>query len=119
MAAHWGRSWDALTSNGTKVNTPTDLAAGFHEFAVLWLPSRIEWYIDNKKYYEVSLTDGTFNSDPNKWPCAGGNQPFNKPTNFILNLAVGGPFFADFPNFNPNTWTKPSMEVDWVRIYQE
>jgi len=34
MAAHWGRSWDALVSKGVKVATPFDLSAGFHEFAV-------------------------------------------------------------------------------------
>ncbi|XP_035704871.1 beta-glucanase isoform X1 [Folsomia candida] len=119
MAGHWGRSWDALTSRGVKNTIPWDLSTDFHEFAVLWLPSKIEWYIDNQKYYEVSLVDGTFNSDPAKLPCRGSTQPFDEPTNFIFNIAVGGPFFADFPNFDPNTWSKPSMEIDWVRIYQE
>jgi len=119
MAGHWGRRWDALTSRGILATTPYDLSTDFHEFAILWLPSRIEWYIDNQKYYEVSLVDGTFTSDPNKLPCLGGNQPFDKPTNIIFNLAVGGPFFANFPSFDPNTWSKPTFEVDWVRIYQE
>ena len=119
MAGHWGRSWDALTSKGVKMSTGLDLSTDFHEFALLWLPSKLEWYFDNTKLFEASLVDGTFNGDPDKFPCQGGNTPFDKPTNFILNLAVGGPFFDNFPSFDPNTWSKPSMEVDWVRIYQE
>jgi len=119
MAGHWGRSWQALTSKGALVTAPSDLSADFHEFAILWLPTRIEWYIDNQKYYEVSLTDGYFNSDPDKLPCTGTTQPFDQPTNIILNIAVGGHFFDNFPVFDPSTWSKPTMEVDWVRIYQE
>jgi len=118
MAGHWGRSWDALTSKGVKMSTGVDLSADFHEFALLWLPTKLEWYFDNSKLFEASLEDGTFNGDPDKFPCVGGNQPFDHPTNIILNLAVGGPFFADFPVFDPSTWSKPSMEIDWVRIYQ-
>jgi beta-glucanase (GH16 family) len=118
MAGHWGRSWDNLRSKGEKVTTPWDLSADFHEYAVLWVPDKIEWYIDNKKYYQVSLTDGYFNGDPNKLPCRGGNQPFSFPNNFVFNIAVGGSFFDGLPPMNPNTWTKPTLEIDWVRVYQ-
>lgn len=118
QAGHWGRSWDALSSKGWKVETPFDLSADFHEFALLWLPSRLEWYIDNTLYNSVSLTDGTFNGDPDKWPCTGEPIPFIQQSNFIFNVAVGGGFFSEFPPMDPNTWTKPTMEVDWVRVYQ-
>jgi len=119
MAAHWGKEWYAITSKETLVNTPEDLSAGFHEYAVLWRPASIEWYIDNVKYFEASLTDGSFTRDPNKLPCRGEPKPFMMPSNFIFNIAVGGGFFGDFPPMNPSTWTKPSMEIDWVRVYQE
>jgi len=118
-AGHWGRNWAALTSKGVLVEKPTvDLSADFHEYAVLWLQDRLEWYFDNQKVFEVSLTDGTYTKDPNKLPCTGGNKPFDKPSGIILNLAVGGPFFDGLPPINPATWSQPSMEVDWVRIYQ-
>jgi len=120
LTGHWGKSWDALNSEGTAVNAPFDLAADFHEYAVLWLPSKIQWYIDDRKYYEISLTDPKWKSDPKKLPCDGLEQkPFSQPSNFILNLGVGGAFFDNNPNFDPNTWFKPSMEIDWVRVYQE
>jgi len=118
MAGHWGRTWEHLTSKGILATTPFDLSADFHEFAVLWLPSKIEWYVDNVKYYEVSLTDGSFNGDSSKWPCRGEPTPFIEPSNFIFNLAVGGGFFQGYPPMNPATWSKPTMEVDWVRVYQ-
>lgn len=91
----------------------------FHEYAVLWLPSRIEYYIDNELYFETSLTDPSWTSNPTNIPCTGDPIPFSYPLNFILNVAVGGNFFDSFPPIDPNTWTKPTMEVDWVRIYQE
>lgn len=117
MAGHWGRSWDALTSKGVKTVTSMDLTADFHEYAVLWLPTKLEYYIDNVKYYEILLNDGTF-SDPDKLPCRGSTTPFDEPTNFIFNIAVGGGFFEGFPPMDPSTWTKPTLEIDWVRIYQ-
>lgn len=118
QAAHWGRSWDVITSKGLKSATPYDLSADFHEYAVLWTPSKIEWFVDDHKYNNVSLTDGTFNSDESKWPCKGPPTPYIQKTNFILNMAVGGPFFGQFPPVDPSTWTKPTVEIDWVRIYQ-
>lgn len=54
----------------------------------------------------------------NKWPCRGEPTPFIEPANFILNVAVGGSFFGAFPPMDPSTWIKPSMEIDWVRVYQ-
>jgi len=118
MAGHWGRSWDALTSKGQKTITTMDLSADFHEFALLWLPSKLEWYIDDVKYYEASLTDGYFDGDSSKWPCQGEPTPFIQPSNFIYNVAVGGGFFENFPPMNPGSWSKPTMEIDWVRVYQ-
>lgn len=119
-AGHWGRAHNALTSSGKSLTTPFDLSQDFHEYAVLWRPSSMEWYLDKILYFNVSLTDGTFNKDPNKWPCEGFGKPipFSEPTNFIINLAVGGSMFGSFPPLDPGTWTKTSMEVDWVRIYQ-
>jgi beta-glucanase (GH16 family) len=119
QAGHWGRRWDALTSRGAKVNAGVDLSRDFHEFAVLWLENKLEWYIDNVKYYEVVLNDGSWTSDPNKLPCRGEPRPFTDPSNFIFNVAVGGPFFDNFPVFDPSNWSKPTLEIDWVRVYQE
>lgn len=94
-------------------------ALGYHEYAVLWIPGRIEYYIDNNLYFHTSLDDPTWTSNPGNIPCSGAPIPFSEPSRFILNVAVGGNFFYGFPPMDRNTWTKPTMEIDWVRIYQE
>lgn len=121
VTGHWGRAYNALTSSGNLETTPFDLSQDFHEYAVLWTPSKIEWYLDKELYHSESLTDGTFNKDQSKWPCDGYGEPipFTEHTHFILNLAVGGSFFSTFPPMDPNTWSKTAMEIDWVRIYQD
>ncbi|CAL8123435.1 unnamed protein product [Orchesella dallaii] len=119
MAAHWGKAYNQIKSTYTTGTTPEDLSLGFHEYAVLWVPSKIEWYFDRQKYFEASLTNGTFTSDPNILPCRGGPTPYTDPSNFIFNIAVGGSFFSQYPPMDPSTWTKPTLEIDWVRVYQE
>jgi len=121
VAGHWGRRYDAVTSKGILAKTNVDLSIAFHEYAILWTPGKIEWFFDKTKLCEVSLTHGTFTKDKKKLPCAGADKPFDKNAKIILNMAVGGLFFdhLSLPPMNSSTWTKPSMEVDWVRIYQE
>lgn len=140
QAAHWGRAWYALSSKGIRATAPADLSQGdclifrlcfsafaifvcfdsdYHEFAILWLPTQIEYYIDNNLYFHTSLTDPSWTSNPDKIPCTGAPIPFSEPSRFIFNVAVGGNFFDGFPPMDPNTWSKPTMEIDWVRIYQE
>jgi len=119
QAAHWGRTSSALTSKGIKVRASADLSKDFHEYAVLWRPSKIKYYIDKKLYFETSLSDPKWTNKRANIPCSGAPKPFSRPSKFILNLAVGGNFFNRFPAMKRNTWKKPTMEVDWVRIYQE
>ena len=51
-------------------------------------------------------------------------QPWDKPFYILLNLAVGGGFFnpATYGTFDPvndpKTWSRPSFEIDYVRVYQ-
>lgn len=118
MSAHWGRDHTNLTSVGVKKETPVDLSLDYHEYAILWTPEKIEWYIDDLKYHDVSLTDGAFIGDPDKLPCLGEPVPFTERAKLIINMAVGGSFFSQYPPIDPSTWRKPTMEVDWIRVYQ-
>lgn len=50
-------------------------------------------------------------------------QPFDQEFKWILNVAVGGSYFSNpiYGPFRPEDvtkWKKPTMEVDWVRVYQ-
>ena len=62
----------------------------------------------------VTLGDPPYN-DPNDGMFSG-NNPFNEPFFFILNVAVGGTFVGGYPD---DTTVFPQyMAVDYVRVYQ-
>jgi len=89
-----------------------DLSSGdfhteFHVFAIEWEDNVIRWYVDGQLYHAVSDSHPQFNYF---------NWPFTEDFHFILNVAVGGnwPGYPDATTVFPQT-----MEVDWVRVYQE
>jgi beta-glucanase (GH16 family) len=88
---------------GGNVQIP-DAESAYHIYAIEWTPERIDFFVDDQKYF-------TFENDysgSEKWP-------FNKPFYIILNMAVGGGWVG-----NPDaTSIFPAvMEVDYVRVYQ-
>ncbi|HKJ31520.1 MAG TPA: glycoside hydrolase family 16 protein [Balneolales bacterium] len=77
----------------------------FHTFSVEWQPKSIKWFMDGKKYYQV--TPDSLKPDP--WP-------FNKKFYIIFNLAVGGAW----PGNPDSTTTFPQkMIVDYVKVFQK
>ncbi|WP_313515960.1 family 16 glycosylhydrolase [Sphingobacterium sp.] len=80
-----------------------DATSNYHVYAVEWSPDRIDFFVDNNKYYTV-------HNDYTGW----GSWPFNHDFHIILNLAVGGDWGGD-PD--PNIWPR-RMEVDYVRVYK-
>lgn len=107
---HYGGFFPSNQSNGNSIVTGTDYGAGFHEYAVEWLPDEIRWYLDGQLYHTVSA---------GQWfsVLGSGNvrAPFDSPFHMLLNVAVGG----NFPG-NPNgssQWPQ-TLEVDYVRVYQ-
>ena len=68
-----------------------------------WTKDKIEFFVDDVVHYTYSPA----NKDANNWP-------FDKPQFIILNVAMGGSLGGDIdPNF-----TQSSMEIDYVRVYQ-
>ena len=121
LSAHYGRRWDALVSKGVLKTVPADLSADFHEFAVLWLRDRLEYYVDNVMYSRLSLNATEWRKGYNN-PCGDNIQPFSELNNFVINLAVGGGFFANHGDLTveeARKWPKNTYEIDWVRVYQE
>ena len=82
-----------------------DAEDAFHLYAVEWNPERIDFYVDDQKYY-------TFLNDPG----TSATWPFDQPFYIILNLAVGGGWVGtpDESSVFPAV-----MEVDYVRVYQD
>lgn len=78
----------------------------FHEYQVDWLPNRIDFFVDGKKYLTVAKEP---NADWRKWP-------FDQKFHLNLNLAIGG--FWGGQHGIDNSMIPATMEVDYVRIYR-
>ena len=78
-----------------------DTSAGYHTYAVAWLPNPISYYVDNR------LISTTTPSN------LGGLWVFNSKFFLILNNAVNAGFSGSWQNLQSST-----MSIDWVRSYQ-
>ena len=67
--------------------------------------STIRWYIDEKKYHEVSIKNS-----------ANKTEEFQQPFYLLLNVAIGG----NWPGQTIDESRLPAkMEVDYVRVFQK
>ncbi|HEY5368492.1 MAG TPA: family 16 glycosylhydrolase [Hanamia sp.] len=101
---HWSNTNGQDGNTGGNYTLPSeDFSQKFHVFSVVWDSTKIEWYVDNQKYFTGNKTD------------VKGIYPFDQPFFFILNVAVGG----NWPG-NPDATTifPQRMIVDYVRVYQ-
>ena len=78
-----------------------DTSAGYHTYAVAWMPNSISYYVDNR------LISTTTPSN------LGGLWVFNSRFFLILNNAVNAGFSGSWQNLQSST-----MSIDWVRSYQ-
>ena len=78
-----------------------DVSAGFHTYAVAWLPDSVSFYVDNRL---ISTTTPQ---------TLGGYWSFNNKFFLILNNAVNAGFSGSWDNLQSST-----MTIDWVRSYQ-
>ncbi|MFT6165499.1 MAG: beta-glucanase (GH16 family) [Vicingaceae bacterium] len=77
----------------------------FHTYAVEWLPTKIEGYLDGELYYTYDKI-----ADELEWP-------FNQPQNIILNLAVGGGWGG--AKGIDSSYTSHQYILDYVRVYEK
>ncbi|MQY26938.1 glycoside hydrolase family 16 protein [Nocardia aurantia] len=81
------------------------LADDFHTYAVQWEPDRIEWFLDDTRYYTLSRSDLK----------PGHTWVFDHPFYILLNLAVGG----EWPGPPDSATVFPAeLMVDHVRVYR-
>ena len=85
------------------LNRVNDVSTNFHTYGMNWTKDKIEFFVDDVVHYTYSPA----NKNANNWP-------FDKPQFILLNVAMGGNLggYID-PNF-----TQSSMEIDYVRVYQ-
>ena len=97
---HTPSSFGNSVNNGGTI--ASDLQNNYHIYSMNWSPFQISFLLDNVAYY-------TYNpavKDANTWP-------FDKEQYLLLNIAMGGVAGAI-----PSNFTQASMDIDYVRIYQ-
>ena len=101
---HWGNVGAPSTNIGGNYILPSgDFYEKFHVFTLLWTSDKMEWLIDDVKFFTANKSQVT------------GNYPFDKPFFFIFNVAVGG----NWPGSPDATTVLPQrMIVDYIRVFQ-
>lgn len=107
--AHFGPSPPHNRWKGalTELEVPKGRGNDFHVYGIEWKKDTIAWYVDGRKYHEVTRADVTnINGVP---------YPFNERFHFILNLAIGGDFVGGAPDDKalPNEFL-----VDYIKVWQ-
>ena len=106
--AHYGNQGMSYSFNkGDKISLPggEKFSEEFHVFSIIWKQDRIDWYMDDQRFYTLT-SNGV---DGNPWR-------FNNEFFFIFNVAVGG----RWPGNPDGTTTFPQeMVIDYVRVFQQ
>ena len=94
---------DTEKGNSVELDRPWE---EFHVYAIEWYENRIDFFVDDMKYFTFEKES----SDDDVWP-------FDKPQYLILNLAIGG-------NWGGQEGIDDSLfphrfVVDYVRVYQK
>lgn len=94
------------THKGQRTPVP-DATSAFHVYAIDWSADRIDFFVDEKKYFAVSRAE--LGSQAAQWP-------FTQPFFLLLNVAVGGNWGGQ-QGVDETIWPR-RMTVDYVRVYQ-
>jgi beta-glucanase (GH16 family) len=79
--------------------------SAFHVYAAEWTPTRIDLFVDAKKFFSFEVKEADNDSQ----------NPFRKPHFLLLNVALGGESGGPIDN----SIFPQRMVVDYVRVYQE
>ena len=103
----------ALTAQPGQAGPPREQ---FHIYAMEWGEGRIDWFVDNERFYSVA-SDNWFTDSITK--AEDPNAPFNEDFYVMLNFAVGGrwPEGANAGGIDAGTFPA-EMIVDYVKVYQ-
>ncbi len=93
------------TGKGDKI-TIADASEAFHVYAVEWRPDRLDFFVDNQKYFTFT-NEGT---GTDVWP-------YDKDQYLILNLAIGGSWGGQ-KGIDDNIFPQRYC-IDYVRVYAQ
>ncbi len=110
---HYGNPWPQNQWDGTDLFQPINLTTSFNVYAVEWDANEIRWYLNDRVIKIVTRTPNSLNPVNNN---TGNQWPWTTNFHLILNLAVGG-WFPATTNAADVVLTKPTFEIDYVRVY--
>ncbi len=93
------------TEVGDQLIIPTAITA-FHIYAIEWYENKIDFYIDDNKYFTFENQNKTYK----EWP-------FDKRFHLIMNIAFGGNWGG--AQGIDNSIFPVKMEVQYVRVYEK
>ena len=102
---HWLNSSNQPTHIGGQYQlTGEDFSDKFHVFSLIWEKDSLQFYVDDNLFFSFSKKDTGI-----------ADYPYNAPSYFIFNVAVGGLW----PGSPDETTVFPQrMFVDYIRVFQ-
>jgi beta-glucanase (GH16 family) len=117
-AIHFGDLPPANVFLDQKVALPSGalISDDFHIWTLEWGKGVMRFYLDHKKYWEVTAKQwrtGSLKARSNSF------APFDKPFFIMANLAIGGRFSEENNDMGVSKGVTPAeLAIDWIRIYQ-
>lgn len=93
------------TQKGGKLNVP-NFKTDFHTYAIDWTSERIDFYIDDEKYFTFENSKKGYE----EWP-------FDQEFHLLLNIAIGGNWDGQ-QGVDSAIWPQ-HLVVDYVRVYDK
>ncbi len=91
------------------MNNSTALASGYHNYGMLWLPTEVTFYIDDRIVATVKKSDTGLST----WPFGPNSSGVNPKMYIIFNLAMGGSYGGGIDS----NLTKATFSIDYFRYY--
>ena len=96
---HWYNTAGSSNASYGTNTTVENATSEFHIYALVWDENSLKIYVDDVEFFVMNNN---------------ANLPFNDNFFFILNIAMGGSLGGNIPN----DFTQSTMEIDYVRVYE-
>ena len=91
------------------LNSGVNLSQAYHTYGMLWLPTEITLFIDDRQVAKVTKSD----TGLNYWPFGPNAAGVNPKMYIIFNLAMGGSYGGGIAN----GLNKAQFSIDYIRYY--
>jgi beta-glucanase (GH16 family) len=108
-AAHYRNSSGNHEYKMGALNNSVGLAQGYHNYGMLWTPTEVTMYIDDRQVFNVKKGDTGLTN----WPFGPNAQGVDPKMYVIFNLAMGGSYGGGIAN----NFNKATFSIDYFRYY--